>query len=78
MYGLKGLSKPELPSCIMKSWRAAICVCCPVQDFDFFVDALRSVFFLTIGCVIVIQFLAKHVGEEALQGFLVSAASLLP
>jgi len=49
-----------------------------IQDFDFFVDALRSVFFLTIGCVIVIQFLAKHVGEEALQGFLVSAASLLP
>jgi sorbitol-specific phosphotransferase system component IIC len=49
-----------------------------LQDFDFFVDALRSIFFLTIGCVIVIQFLAKYVGEERIEGFLMSAGSLLP
>lgn len=49
-----------------------------IQDFNFFFDALRSVFFLTIGCVIIIQFLAKYVGEEAIEGFLMSAGSLLP
>ncbi len=49
----------------------------PVQDFNYFVDALKSVFFITIGCAIVLQFLAKNVGEEAIQGFFLSAFPFL-
>lgn len=48
------------------------------QDIEFFVDSLRSVFFLTIGCVIVLQFLTKYVGEDSIEAFLMSASSLLP
>ncbi len=40
----------------------------------FFADALRAVFLLSIGCIVVIQYLARVVGEEAIEKFLSSIA----
>ena len=49
-----------------------------LQDLVFFTDTLKSVFLLTIACIVIIQFLAHNVGEEAIEGFVAAATAMIP
>ena len=49
-----------------------------LQDLVFFTDTLKSVFLLTIACIVIIQFLAHNVGEEAIESFVASATAMIP